>query len=74
MLHFSTLFTDQLTKLYLLVMTHFVMAFKTYFENFLGKFSEILAGCNVGEDYGCLCDLFFDFEEALSSFKFENFD
>ena len=55
-------------------MTHFVMAFKTYFENFLGKFSEILAGCNVGEDYGCLCDLFFDFEEALSSFRFENFD
>ena len=50
------------------------MSRKTYFENFYEKASEILVGYNVGKGYDCLCGLFFDFEEALSSFKFENFD
>ena len=51
------------------------MVRKTYFEFFFyGKVSEILLGCNVGEGYGRLCDLFFDFEEVLSSFKFKDFN
>ena len=50
------------------------MAHKIYFENFYGKVSEIIVGCNVGKGYDCLCDLFFDFEKVLSFFKFENFD
>ena len=48
------------------------MARKTYFWKFYGKVSEILDGCNKGKGYDCLCDLFHDFQEVLSLFKFEN--
>lgn len=37
---------------------------------FLKNFKYV--GNNVGKGYDCLCNLFFDYEEALTSFKFEN--
>ena len=43
------------------------MASKAFFEIFYGKVSETLVEENVGRSYYCLCYLFFDFEEALTS-------
>ena len=48
------------------------MAGKTCFENL--KIYKTLIGDNVGKGYDCLYVLFFNFEEALTSFKFKNFD
>ena len=45
------------------------MTHKSCFET---KVCETLIGIRVGKDYDCLCDLFLDFEEALTSFKFEH--
>ena len=45
------------------------MMHKSFFET---KDSETLIGIRVGKGYDCLCDLFFDIEEALTLFKFKN--
>ena len=50
------------------------VAGKTYFESFYEKIFDILVEYNIDKGYDWLCDLFFDFEEALFSFKIENFD
>ena len=50
------------------------MARKRYFDNFYEKVFEILVACDIGKGYDCQCDLVFEFEEALSSCKFEYFD
>ena len=33
----------------------------------------MLIGDNVGKGYDCFCNFFFDFDEALTFSKFENF-
>lgn len=43
------------------------------FWEFYGKVFETLVGCNIGNDYVCLCDLLYFFEEPLSFFEFGNF-
>ena len=42
------------------------------FESFYKKDSETLIGNNVDKGHDYLCGLFFNFREALASFKFEN--
>ena len=36
------------------------------------KVSETLIGVRVWKGYDCLCDLFLNFEETLTSFKFKS--
>lgn len=36
--------------------------------------SETIIGDDVSEENDCLCDLLVNFEEALSTSKFKNFD
>ena len=43
------------------------MVRKAFFENFYEKVSETLTEDNVGRAYDCKCDLFLNFEEALTS-------
>ena len=43
------------------------MARKSCFEISYEKVSETLIEDNAGKYYYCLCDLFFDFEEVLTS-------
>ena len=50
------------------------MARKAYFGNFHEMAAENLIGHNGGKDCGCLSIFFFDFEDALTSFKFKKFD
>lgn len=45
---------------------------KACFKSFYEDVSEILMEDNIGKGYNCLTDLFFDFEESITSFKFEN--
>ena len=52
----------------------FVKACKARFESFYEKASKKLIGDDVGKGYDCLCNLFFDFEQGLTSIKSENFD
>ena len=49
------------------------MTRKAWLCDFEEKACETLIGDNVGNGYNCLCVLFFNFEEALTSFKIENF-
>ena len=44
------------------------------FSNFYEKVSEALIGGKKSKGYDCLWDLFFNFVEPLTSFKFKNFD
>ena len=46
---------------------------KVRFEDFYENFSETLIGGNVGKGRDCFWNLLFDFEEALTSFKYEKF-
>ena len=50
------------------------MARKIYFDNFYKKVFEILVACDIGKCHDCQCDLFFEFEEALSSCNFDYFN
>ena len=50
------------------------MARKACSGNFHEKATETLIGHNVGKDCGCLSNFFFDFEDALTSFKSKKFD
>ena len=59
---------------FIYLQARFVMAHKICFENFCEKAPETLTGDNVGTSYDCFFDLILDFEEALTSFKFEGFD
>ena len=43
------------------------MTRKACFENIYEKVSETLIQDNVAGSYNCQCDLFFDFEKALTS-------
>ena len=45
---------------------------KSCFKSFYEDVSEILMEDNIGKGYNCLTDLFFDIEESITSFKFEN--
>ena len=44
------------------------------FEKLFEKSSETLIRDNVNKVYECLCDLFSDFQEALTHFKLKTFD
>ena len=44
------------------------------FWEFQWKVSKTVTGDNIDKIYDCLCDLVFDFEEALTSWKTESYD
>ena len=52
----------------------FTVASKAWLETFYETVSKTLPAGKLGKDYDSLSYLFFEFEEALTSFRFEYFD
>ena len=48
------------------------MSRKAYLENFYENVSETVIGDAADKSYDCLWGLVFNFEEALTSFKFKH--